>query len=375
MSADKKVPQSPMLTRLDAALAAARHPVDVACARAERAGYLARQGLLDNARAELVLLRNQFSGAAVAVVTVWTCIVEAWIEFYDGREAVAVDKLQRAYALSAASKLTPLHALSAAWLGFINYHNDDFQAMEKYLTVALRSADPQHHLTQARIAIIAAGAYHWAMRLDLAQPWYAKARDHALAESDDATLSVVTFTMAAHCTNHASRASIFGSEDTDEIRKAQAWLDASFNLDQRLGAAPKDAYGHTFRALLCSAQQHYAQALAEYEAHLDDADRQGALHMRAVHLADQAWCRFHTGQAEAARADALAAAALINPGMFIEDIAVASGRLEQVFSALGDTDSALHHRQQARDYWSRHLVMRRALLDHLNGAIAAAPAA
>jgi tetratricopeptide (TPR) repeat protein len=364
-----------MLTRLDAALAAARHPVDVACARAERAGYLARQGLLDSARVELALLRERFPGPAVALVTVWGCVVEAWIEYYDGRESAAVDKLQRAYALSAASKLQPLHALSAAWLAFLSYHRDDFPDMEKYLTVALRLADPQHHLTQARIAIIAAGGYHWANRLDLATPWYAKARDHALAESDDATLSVITFTMAAHRINHASRASIFGEEDSIEVRNAQAWLDASFSLDHRLGAAPKDAYGHIFRALLCSAQQQYSQALAAYEEHLDEADRQGALHMRAVHLADQAWCRFHTGHADGARADAVNAAALINPGMFIEDTAVASGRLDQVFSALGDTDAALHHRQVARDHWSRHLAMRRSLLDHMNGAIAAASVA
>jgi tetratricopeptide (TPR) repeat protein len=44
-----KPPASPMMARLDAALAASRHPVDAACVRAERAGLLARQGKLDEA--------------------------------------------------------------------------------------------------------------------------------------------------------------------------------------------------------------------------------------------------------------------------------------------------------------------------------------
>lgn len=368
-----KAPASPMLARLDAALASSGHPVDAACLRAERAGFLARQGFYEQANAELHTLRQDFSSRPAAVVTVWICIVEAWIEHYGGRIAAGRDKMKRAQALASAAKLKPLQALSAAWLAHIGFVEDDLDDMAKYLTMALQLAAPDHHAARARAAMVAASGYHSANRLDLAQPWYTRAREHALAETDDAMLSVITYTMAGHRSNHAARASIFGSVDTAETQRAQAWLDASFNFDQWVGSTPQDAYVSTFRAQLHSAQRQHAQALAVYEAHLAEADRQGLAHMRAVHLADQAWCRFHTGDTAGARRDAAAAAALIDPGMYVEDLAVACGRLDQVFAALGDTDASLHHRQRAREHWGVHQGMLRTLVERLDQALATTP--
>ena len=365
-----KPPPSPMMARLDAALAASRHPVDAACLRAERAGLLARQGHLDEANAELQILRGDFAQRPAAVVTVWICVVEAWIEQYSGRPSLGRDKMRRAQALSAAARLKPLQALSAAWLAHLGYMQDDFDDMAKYLALALQLAEPDHHAARARAALVAASGYHWANRLDLAQPWYTRAREHAVADADDALLSIVTFMMACHRCNHASRASIFGSVDGAEARRAQAWLDASVNLDQWVGAAPQDSFVCTLRAQLYSAEQQHAQALALYEAHLADADRQGLAHMRAAHLADQAWCRFHTGDTHGARTDATAAAALIDPGMYVEDLAIACGRLDQVFEALGDIDASLRHRQMAREHWATHQTMMQSMIDLLARALA-----
>jgi hypothetical protein len=366
-----KPPTSPMMARLDAALAASRHPVDTACVRAERAGLLARQGNLDEANAELQILRRDFTDRPAAVVTVWICIVEAWIEQYSGRRLAGRDKMRRAQALSAAARLKPLQALSAAWLAHFGYLQDDFDDMAKYLTLGLQLATPDHHAARGRAALVAASGYHRANRLDLAQPWYIRARAHAVADTDDSLLSTVTFMMACHRSNHASRASIFGSVDTAEARRAQAWLDASFNFDQWVGSAPQDSFLFTLRAQLYSAQRQHAQALALYETHLADADRQGLAHMRAVHIADQAWCRFHTGDASGARTDAQAAAALVDPGMSVEDLAIACGRLDQVFEALGDIDAALRHRQLAREHWATHQTMMQSMIDLMGRALAA----
>lgn len=364
-----KAPPSPMLARLDAALTASVHPIDAACARAERAGFLARQGFFDQAQADLAILRSEFSQRPAALVTVWICIVEAWIEQNSGRLAASRDKMLRAQALSAAARLKPLQALSAAWLAHISFVQDDIDDMAKYLTLALELAQPDHHLVRARASLVAASAYHFANRLDLAQPWYTRAREHAQADLDDAALGVITFTIAGHRSNHALRATIFGSVDTDEARRAEAWVAASFNFDQWVGTVYQDAYVQMLRAVVYSAQGQHAKALAVYAAHLDDADRQGLANMRSTHLADKAWCRFHTGDVSGARSDAEAAVALIDPGMNLEDIAVAHGRLEQVFQALGEVDAALHHRQRAREHWAHHLEMQRSVIDLLARAL------
>lgn len=366
-----KAPPSPMLARLDAALAASVHPIDAACARAERAGFLARQGFFDQAQADLAILRSEFSQRPAALVTVWICIVEAWIEQNSGRLAASRDKMLRAQALSAAAKLKPLQALSAAWLAHLSFVQDDIDDMAKYLTLAFDLAAPDHHAALARASMVAASAYHFANRLDLAQPWYTRAREHAQAESDDAALSVITFTIAGHRSNHALRATIFSSLDTEEARRAEAWVAASFNFDQWVGTVYQDAYVQMLRAIVYSAQGQHAKALEVYSAHLDDADRQGLANMRATHLADRAWCRFHCGDEPGARSDAEASVALIDPGMNLEDLAVAHGRLEQVFQAIGDVDTSLRHRQLAREHWSRHLEMQRSVIDLLGRALAA----
>jgi len=368
-----KAPASPMLARLDAALAASVHPIDVACARAERAGFLARQGFFDQASEDLAILRSQFAQRPVALVTVWICIVEAWIEQNSGRLSASRDKMLRAQALSAAARLRPLQALSAAWLAHISFVQDDMDDMAKYLTLAFELAAPDHHAAHARASLVAASAYHFANRLDLAQPWYIRAREHALAESDDAALGVITFTIAGHRSNHALRATIFGSVDTDEARRAEAWVAASFNFDQWVGTIYQDAYVQMLRAAVYSAQGEHAKALQVYEAHLADADRQGLANMRATHLADQAWCRWHTGDALGARADAEASVALLDPGMNLEDLAVACGRLEQVFQALEDVDAALRYRQLARDHWSRHQEMQTSVIELLDRALKPTP--
>ncbi len=366
-----KPPPSPMMVRLDAALAACRHPVDAACVRAERAGLLARQGNLDDANAELQILRRDFTDRPTAVVTVWICIVEAWIEQHSGRPSAGGDKMRRAQALSAAARLKPLQALSAAWLAHLGYMQDDFDDMAKYLALALQLAAPDHHAARARAALVAASGYHRANRLDLARPWYIRAREHAVADTDESLLGNVTFMMACHRSNHASRASIFGSVDTAEARRAQAWLDASFNFDQWIGSAPQDSFLCTLRAQLYCAQGQYPQALALYEIHLADTERQGLAHMRAAHLADQAWCRFHVGDASGARSDAQAAAALVNPGMFMEDRAIACGRLDQVFEALDDIDAALTQRQLAREHWATYQTMMQSMIDLLGRTLGA----
>ncbi len=354
-----------MLARLNAALAASVHPIDAACVRAERAGFLARQGFFDEANADLAVLRTEFAQRPTASVTVWICIVEAWIEQNSGRVAASRDKMRRAQALSAATKLKPLQALSAAWLAHIAFIQDDIDDMAKYLLLTFELAEPDHHAARARACIVAASAYHFANRLDLAQPWYARAREHALADADDPALSIITFTIAGHRCNHALRASIFGGTDTEEARRAEAWVSASFNFDQWVGTVFQDAYVQMLRATVFSAQNQHAKALAVYAEHLADAERQGLANMRATHLADQAWCRLHTGDHDGARSDAAAAAALIDPGMNLEDIAVAHGRLAQVFEALGERDAALHQQQHARESWGRHQDMQRLVVKQL----------
>jgi hypothetical protein len=91
--------------------------------------------------------------------------------------------------------------------------------------------------------------------------------------------------------------------------------------------------------------------------------------MRAAYVADQAWCRFHVGDADGARSVAAAAAALIVPGMYVEDAAVACGRLAQVYEALADDGAARHYRSLANDHWAQEHAMQRSVIELLDRAL------
>jgi tetratricopeptide (TPR) repeat protein len=347
-------PASRLVARLDAAIARAVHPVDAACLRAERAGHLARQGHFDEAGRDIAALHAEFRQQPNAAVSAWLCLAEGLTAYFSNMSAVSRDKIQRAHALSAAARIRPLQALSTAWLAHMDYVALDVERMARNVTEALQTVASDNHSAQARACLVMGLALHFAERLDLAQPWYAKVREHALADGDEATLSALIHNIAWHRGNHAMQSTIFGGNASEHARHAMAGAVSTDNFDQWIGATSLDALVPMLRAVVFSVQGEFERALTLYEVHLADARTQGLGRMSANFLADMAWCRWHGGDAEGARDDAASAASSIEPSMHADDRAVAHGRLGQLLRAMGDIDAALPHEQQARECWTAH---------------------
>jgi hypothetical protein len=68
---------------LDARIAKTRDPLQNTCQRAERAALLARQGLLDEARAELASIHGRYDGRPNAVVSAWTSLAEGLVIYFE----------------------------------------------------------------------------------------------------------------------------------------------------------------------------------------------------------------------------------------------------------------------------------------------------
>ena len=69
-------PRSRALARLDAAIAAAAHPIEARCLRAERAGLLARQGQIDPARAAVDELTTQLAWQPSPALRGWLALAD-----------------------------------------------------------------------------------------------------------------------------------------------------------------------------------------------------------------------------------------------------------------------------------------------------------
>lgn len=345
---------SRLLARLDAEIRKTYHAVDNACLRAERASQLARLGQYEAAAAEIAALHTGFDRQPNAAVSAWLCLAEGCLTYFTSLSSGARDKMQRAQALSAAAQLPRIQALSVAWLAHMDYAQLDAEAMAKHVRMALQMADASHPSAFTRACLVVGVAYHFAERLDLAQPWYARARECASAEGDEATLSALIHNIAWHRGNHAVQASIFGGDFEAHARHAMAGADSTDNIGRWIGITSLDASIPMLRACVHSVQGDVGKALSLYEAHWLDAKRQGMARMAANFLADMAWCRWRGGDRRDALRDAAAAAVAVDPAMHADDQAVAHGRLAQVYRAAGEVDTALHHEGKARDNWGVH---------------------
>jgi hypothetical protein len=363
-----KLPQSRLLARLDAALARSRHPVEAACLRAERAGFLARLGHFDEARAVLGSLHAQFDPQPQAAVSAWLCMAEGWMLHFGSLSSGARDKMKRAQALSAAAGLVPLQALSSAWLAHMDYLADDADEMLRNLALALKLAAPDHHSARARACMVVALSYDFGERLDRAQLWYVRAREHANADGDETTLSALNYNITGHRAHHAVQAAMFGGDAQDQARQALAGAEATGNFDAWVGTLSLDALVPMQRAALASVQRQYGEALALYEKHFDAAGRQGLARLAAKHLADMAWCRWHLGDTAGARRDAQAAVDSMAATTQADDRAVAHARLAALFKLLDDEAAAARHAALGRDEWAAHRRFQAAWVDALEAA-------
>jgi tetratricopeptide (TPR) repeat protein len=223
--------------------------------------------------------------------------------------------------------------------------------MTRRVAETLRLADAKHHAAQSRIGLVIAQAYHFAGRYDLAQPWYASARQHGSAEGDEAMLAALMANMAWLNASQARQNVLSGPGESQATRQALLGAESSQNFDALVGTAALDALAPVMRAQLLSLQGRHADALRLYEQHLDLALTQGAAHMANWLRADLAWCRLQLKQADLALEDARAAEAANRDDCDLDDRAATHSRLAQVYAELGQIDAAKKHSQQAEAAW------------------------
>lgn len=363
-----------LLARLDAAIAASRQPVATACLRAERAVFLARQGRLDEARRAIDELQAQWSLRPQAAVSAWVALAEAMHGYFSDLGAGAHDKLLRAHALSAAAGLAPLQALAAAWLAHVDFDRRDDARMAQHVTQALTLAAPDHHSARSRACLVVSRGYHFAQRLDRAQPWYRQAREHALAEGDDAALSALMHNQAQLRATQARMAELFADDPAgdaaDHGRHGLLGAESAGHYDANAGTNALAVLGPLLRAHLLVVHERHAEAAALFEAHLAEGERRGLAPWQPGYLADLAWCRLKLGDRDGARTIAEQVQDQVARVRDIDDRALAEARLARVFEALGDADAAARHADHARKDWRAHCAERDRIVALLDEALA-----
>lgn len=360
---------SRLLRRLDAAIAAANSPVEAACLGAERVVVLARRGQQDQARAELDQVRQRFGRATHPAVTGWLCLAEGLLNHFADVSGGAFDRLQRAHALAGAARLQPLRALAAAWLAHAHYVQSDDAQMVRLLAEALQTAAADHHAARARACLVAGRAYHLAGQADAARTFYSRAREHAIAEGDDATVSAILYDMARHRVRLVQVAELLEPDAAADARQALLAVESWSHFDRAAGTVAQEPVAALLRAQVLAAQAQFAEALPLYERHLAAALAQGMARREAPLRADMAWCQHQLGFGDDARTIARDADAALLGSVDADDRALAHARLARVFDALGLHAAAAQHRGQAQLQWQQWQVQRAAIVRLLDDAL------
>ncbi|MDH3209991.1 MAG: hypothetical protein OEL91_06405, partial [Burkholderiaceae bacterium] len=360
---------SRLLASLDERIARASDPLEDACLRAERASLLARQGHLDLARAELAALHARFDQNPSVVVSAWVSVAEGLVMYFSNLGGLARDKMLRALALSTAAQVCELEALGAAWLAQMDFAHMDLDRMTRNVVLALQRAAPDHHSARSRACLVAAQAYHWAERLDLSLPWYARARQHATSEGDEAMLSALMHNMAWMRAAAARRLSVCGVLDQESVRQAQAGADSVNHFDCLVGTASLSSLVPILRGQVLVLCGRYKEALLVFDEYIPMSVTDGLSRMMCSIFADVAWCRIKTGDTAGARKSALVALESINAETQIDDRAMTHSRLAQVYATLGDSDTADDHRRLGRDDWRVHSQRQLDLVETLNRSL------
>lgn len=344
--------KSRLAQRLDAEISAwATQPSKLAGVQVQRALLLARHGKMDEARVELNRLHQRGFAQPRVELAAWLHFAEGLIAYFSDFSGAARERVERARCLAADQGLADLEAFALAWLSHM----------------AVIAREPQHAATLARAAIDHAGAQAGslfraanavALAWGLCSPreaasWFSLARQHALADGDDAALAALLYnqtqTRALQMRISAARG------QAGESPAALLSVESIAHYDSAVGGSSQGNLTPLLRAQLLVLQGDTETAASLFEAHLPAAGPSGYSRLGLSLLADLAWCWLLRGDTAKSRALAEQTAAELraesDASSDMEDRAIAHTRLSQVWSRLGEREKAESHTALARDAW------------------------
>lgn len=362
--------KSRLLLRLEGQIAASKSFAASSCLKAQRALVLARHGHMTEAREQLTELHQLAFQHPHPEVGAWLHFAEGLMSYYTDFSVAAHEKIAHAYAIAKSANLTQLQALSAAWLAQIAYVQHRQVDMVAFAQACDAAAAPDDHAARYRLCTVMGLAHLYAGQEPAARGWFARARVHAQADGDDAAISALMYNMAEMRTAQARRDSLLSQFSASAVANSGLLLgaDSVSHFDAAVGGSVMPDLTPVLRAQILTVEGDFAQARALFEAHLPQAMAAGLARLGSSLLADLAWCRVNTGQAEQGLRQAQEAELELDPHCDVDDRAITYSRLAQIYAALGDTANADRHAQSAAAEWAEFASQQAAWAEALAAA-------
>lgn len=354
---------SRLLNTLNAQASSTRDPVVWARAVCRAASHFARHGRTGDALISIGVVRQQFKTELHHEVASWLMLAEGVLHYFHAQTREAYDRIRRAYGLAVALRTDSALPSCAAWMAHIEFYDSKYDDMAKHLEEALTLASKDDHQAIARASLVLAMSYHLADEYQLARPWYERARQHATAEGDEATLSAMLHDVAAYRASNVRLIDTFGGDMEKEAQRARMETSSSVNFDYAIGHQGLDFLTLMLQGLILTVNRKYPEAIRTFEL-IDEASVPEK--MRPSINVDKAWCLVNSGDPN--RAWELARSALEKIDMIVEDdeLAYAYSRISQVANMSGRESEAVIFRGHAERALERHRCFQETLLIKLS---------
>lgn len=363
--------RSRLAQRLDGEIAAvAAMPARAAVLQVQRAILWLRHGREAEAREELARLHARVLMHPRIELAAWLHLAEGLMAYFGAFGGNARDRMRRARVIAAGARLISLQALADAWLAQIDFVGRDIDGLISHARAALAALQPTDHAAAYRVATALASAWSLAAGETAATPWYAWARQHAIAEGDDAGLAALHYNQTVMRAIRIRHAALAG--EPGEGPAGLLGVDSIGRFDDAVGGSARADLTPLLRAQLLTVQGDFAEAAALLEAQLPAATAAGLARLGCSLLADLAWCWANTG--DALRARALADLAVLEvqaedqPGCDIDERAAMHARLAQVYAKLREDALAAREADAAAAAWAQDAAQRRDWAERLNAA-------
>ncbi|NRF66676.1 tetratricopeptide repeat protein [Aquincola sp. S2] len=259
-------------------------------------------------------------------------LAEGMLHYFQMRSIDAHDRFRGAYGLAATFDTVRARPCSAAWMAHIEFNDGRYDSMIRFIEEALTRAPEDDHQALARASLVLADSYHFAGTFKKARPWYERARRHATAEGDGATMSALMHNMAAFRTANVRLADAFGSEMPAEAKQAAMEAASAFNYDAAVGTESWRLMVPMLQGQLLAVHGKFHDALMM----LTSIDTKYLpVRERPLVAADRAWCLVQLEIFEHVDEFALEAARANEIDQETDDLAYVFARLARVQEQTG----------------------------------------
>jgi hypothetical protein len=358
-----------LLERLDAEIAREAEPFARECLKARRAAALARQGLFQEARFALAGLRSQSHRLRKPLLAAWVALVEGQIEHCESLSDVARERFAQALQLGQEAGDAAMQSEAAAWLSVSDFNANDPDAMARHAAEALRLATPDSHVALARASLVIADALRFAGDDDSAQPWYAKVREHAMAEGDVTLVSMLLHNVAAFRAGRIALDDALGRADPADAQRVLMEAESTGNYDAGVGHGQLVTMVPLLRAQMLVVLQRHDEAIATIDAQLPRAREEGQTRREALFLADAAYCEVRLNRLDEALRRLRQLQPLLSRVPEPDDQAAMHARLAVVARALGRDEAADQHAAASKAALARYEAEQRRWGNALKAAL------